>query len=60
MFTCFQAVSSIGKKIDSDAHLKPKKHDISLVQFKNFVKLFMDNIEENECEEMFMLLTKKL
>ena len=47
------------KEIDPNAHLKPQKYSLSLVEFKNFVKLFI-KLEEKECEEMYMLLTKKL
>ena len=61
MYTCFLASRSVhGRNIDENAHKKPKRHDVSMNQFQMFIKHFSDQIDDANCNEIFMLLNKKL
>lgn len=61
MYTCALVASNpMGSKLDPDAHLKPKKHDVTMAAFRQFVNRFWETLDENQCDEVFMLMTKKL
>lgn len=48
MYTCHLAANHpVNKKIDPDAHLKPKKHEVSMAGFRLFIKQFWEGIEEH-------------
>ncbi len=60
LYNVFQAAKNNQGRMSANAHIVVDKKRIGIKEFGNFIKFFDKDINEQQSQDIFMLLSKKL
>ena len=60
LYNCYFAAKNNQGRMSANAHIVVDRKKIGIKEFGNFIKFYDKDINEQQSQDVFMLLTKKL